>query len=72
MFRCIFIYFLYIVALYSQNIELVEKNGKFYYKDKLFTGIKKEEIFNRQFSDKITMYKEGVIVGLKCQFKSVM
>ncbi len=65
MFRCIFIYFLYIVALYSQNIDLVEKNGKFYYKDKLFTGIKKEEIFNRQFSDKITMYKEGVIVGKK-------
>lgn len=65
MIKNIFIYFLCVIILYSQNTEFTEKKGKFYYKNELFTGTKKEEIFKRRFEDVITVYNKGIVVGRK-------
>ncbi len=66
MFKFVYLYFFIVVTIFGQSIELLEKNGKFYYEGKLYTGeVKKERFFIRRFTDEITKYEKGLPIGKK-------
>ena len=66
MLKFIYLYLFIAGTIFGQNIELAERNGRFYYKGELYTGeVRRERYFIRRFTDEITLYERGLPTAKK-------